>query len=115
MMLQIDIIPSRAGYAGASIEDTVALADEALREELAQNWPALWQRIVTRRAYPPAAGDCPAGGGAAVFQHRGLSPSLAADKQRALVCTAQRQSLLTVRCQEPYTLLLNPNNGQEDV
>ncbi len=51
MLLQIDIIPSRAGYAGASIEDTVAVADEALREELAENWPALWQRIVTRRAY----------------------------------------------------------------
>lgn len=51
MILQIDIIPSRPGYAGASIEDTVALADEALRDELKAQYPALWQRIVERRAY----------------------------------------------------------------
>ncbi|ROS13477.1 Xaa-Pro aminopeptidase [Raoultella sp. BIGb0399] len=51
MLLQIDIIPSRAGYAGASIEDTVAVADKALRDALAQDWPQLWQRIVTRRAW----------------------------------------------------------------
>ena len=51
MILQIDIIPSRAGYAGASIEDTVALADEALRSEIQAAWPALWQRICARRAY----------------------------------------------------------------
>jgi DNA-binding transcriptional MerR regulator len=49
--LQIDIIPSRAGYAGVSIEDTVALADESLRHELAQAYPELWQRIVTRHRY----------------------------------------------------------------
>ncbi|HCB1498707.1 TPA: M24 family metallopeptidase [Klebsiella michiganensis] len=51
MILQIDIIPSRAGYGGASIEDTVALADSALRQELAQNYPELWQRVVARRTY----------------------------------------------------------------
>jgi len=51
MMLQIDIIPSRAGYAGASIEDTVALADEPLRQKLASEYPALWERVVARRAY----------------------------------------------------------------
>lgn len=51
MLLQIDIIPSRAGYAGASIEDTVALADAALREALARDYPALWARIVARRDY----------------------------------------------------------------
>ena len=51
MLLQIDIIPSRAGYAGASIEDTVALADVTLRQTLASDYPALWQRIVARRAY----------------------------------------------------------------
>ncbi|MDI3359965.1 M24 family metallopeptidase [Lelliottia sp. V89_10] len=51
MMLQIDIIPSRAGYAGASIEDTVALADEPLRQALASEYPALWERVVARRAY----------------------------------------------------------------
>lgn len=51
MILQIDIIPSRAGYGGASIEDTVALADGALRQALAQNYPELWQRVVARRKY----------------------------------------------------------------
>lgn len=51
MLLQIDIIPSREGYAGASIEDTVALADETLRLEIAARYPELWQRIIARRAY----------------------------------------------------------------
>ena len=51
MLLQIDIIPSRAGYAGASIEDTVALADEALRHDIEARYPELWQRIVIRRGY----------------------------------------------------------------
>lgn len=51
MLLQIDIIPSRPGYAGASIEDTVALADRELREVLAREYPALWQRVVTRREH----------------------------------------------------------------
>lgn len=51
MLLQIDIIPSRAGYAGASIEDTVALADAALREELARDYPVIWARIIARRNY----------------------------------------------------------------
>ncbi|WP_312816586.1 M24 family metallopeptidase [Atlantibacter subterraneus] len=51
MLLQIDIIPSRAGYAGASIEDTVALADTALRAELARDYPAMWTRIIARRDY----------------------------------------------------------------
>lgn len=51
MLLQIDIIPSRAGYAGASIEDTVALADATLREELAKAYPQVWHRIMARRDY----------------------------------------------------------------
>jgi Xaa-Pro aminopeptidase len=51
MLLQIDIIPSRKGYAGASIEDTIALADEPLRQQLATLYPALWQRISARRKY----------------------------------------------------------------
>ncbi|WP_330983079.1 MULTISPECIES: M24 family metallopeptidase [Enterobacterales] len=51
MLLQIDIIPSRAGYAGASIEDTVALADETLRKQLSAEYPALWARVLKRRAF----------------------------------------------------------------
>lgn len=51
MLLQIDIIPSRKGYAGASIEDTIALADETLRLQIATLYPELWQRIRARRDY----------------------------------------------------------------
>lgn len=51
MLMQIDIIPSREGYAGASIEDTIALADETLRLQLASLYPELWQRICARREY----------------------------------------------------------------
>lgn len=51
MLLQIDIIPSRAGYAGASIEDTIALADEALRNQLAAEYPQLWARVQERRGW----------------------------------------------------------------
>ena len=51
MLLQIDIIPSVAGYAGASCESGVALADERLRQAIKEQYPALWERIVARRAY----------------------------------------------------------------
>lgn len=51
MLLQIDIIPSVAGYGGSSIEDTVGLADAALREHLAAEYPAVWQRMTQRKAY----------------------------------------------------------------
>ncbi|RPH29106.1 M24 family metallopeptidase [Buttiauxella warmboldiae] len=51
MLLQIDIIPSRQGYAGASIEDTIALADEPLRLKIAALYPELWRRIHSRREY----------------------------------------------------------------
>lgn len=51
MLLQIDIIPSVPGYGGCSIEDTVGLADAALRDELACRFPDLWQRMTQRKAY----------------------------------------------------------------
>lgn len=51
MIFQIDIIPSLPGYGGCSIEDTVALADKALREELAASYPEVWQRMEIRKAY----------------------------------------------------------------
>lgn len=50
-ILQIDIIPSVPGYAGVSAEEGVALADAALRQQIATDYPALWARIETRRAY----------------------------------------------------------------
>lgn len=51
MLFQIDIIPSLSGYGGSSIEDTVALADEALRRELESQYPQVWQRMVARKKY----------------------------------------------------------------
>lgn len=51
MLLQIDIIPSVPGYGGCSIEDTVGLADRALRDELASRFPEVWQRMTRRRDY----------------------------------------------------------------
>ena len=51
MLLQIDIIPSVQGYAGASAETGIALADEQLREEIRENSPELWERILKRRDY----------------------------------------------------------------
>ncbi|MGE9550201.1 M24 family metallopeptidase [Erwinia amylovora] len=51
MIFQIDIIPSLPGYAGCSIEDTVALADASLRQALQADHPQVWQRMATRKAY----------------------------------------------------------------
>lgn len=51
MMLQIDIIPSVPGYNGASAEECVLLADAALQSDIRNQYPALWQRIETRRRY----------------------------------------------------------------
>lgn len=51
MLLQLDIIPSRAGYAGTGCENGIALADETLRESIRHEYPALWQRICQRRAF----------------------------------------------------------------
>jgi hypothetical protein len=52
MALQCDIIPSnaRAGWA-VNCEDALAVADEALRAELAERHPAVWRRIEARRAF----------------------------------------------------------------
>ncbi|MEE8730242.1 MAG: aminopeptidase P family protein [Rahnella inusitata] len=51
MIFQIDIIPLLPGYGGCSIEDTVALADATLRNELQSHFPEVWQRMETRKAY----------------------------------------------------------------
>ena len=52
MALQCDIIPdaTRPGWA-ANCEDTVAIADEALRTELAARHPELWSRVLVRRRF----------------------------------------------------------------
>jgi hypothetical protein len=52
MALQCDIIPvnTRPGWA-ANCEDTIALADAALRDELRQRHPETWGRIEARSQY----------------------------------------------------------------
>lgn len=52
MALQCDIIPSPMpdGWT-LNCEDTVALADEQLRADLARDYPAVWQRIQERRHF----------------------------------------------------------------
>lgn len=51
MLFQIDIIPSVNGYGGVSCESGILLADEQLRKAIATEYPAVWERIVKRRAY----------------------------------------------------------------
>ena len=51
MMLQIDIIPSVAGYGGVSAESAIALADAKLRSRIQEEYPQMWERMRTRRAY----------------------------------------------------------------
>jgi hypothetical protein len=51
-MLQCDIIPATGTpYFTTNIEDGVALADEALRAELAAAFPGVWARIQERRRF----------------------------------------------------------------
>lgn len=51
MLFQIDIIPSVNGYGVVSCESGILLADEQLRKAIAKEYPAVWERIVKRRAY----------------------------------------------------------------
>jgi hypothetical protein len=52
MALQMDIIPVSAGpFCVANAEDGIALADEALRSELASGYPEVWKRIQARRQF----------------------------------------------------------------
>ena len=52
MAFQVDIIPATGtDYFTTNIEDGIALADKALREEFAARYPAAWSRIEARRAF----------------------------------------------------------------
>ena len=52
MAMQVDIIPATGTpYFTSNIEDGIALADEALREEIAARYPEAWRRIEARRAF----------------------------------------------------------------
>ncbi|MFQ7281155.1 MAG: Xaa-Pro aminopeptidase, partial [Christensenellales bacterium] len=43
--------PSRPPYGGINAEEGIALADEALREELKRTYPEMWARVEQRRKY----------------------------------------------------------------
>jgi hypothetical protein len=52
MAMQVDIIPATGtDYFTTNIEDGIALADEAMREELADRYPEAWDRITARRDF----------------------------------------------------------------
>jgi len=52
MALQVDVIPATGTpYFTTNIEDGIALADAALREEIAGRYPEAWARITARRAF----------------------------------------------------------------
>lgn len=52
MALQCDIIPATGtAYFTTNIEDGIALADEALRAEIARRFPEAWRRIEARRGF----------------------------------------------------------------
>ena len=50
-IFQVDFIPIQKGHHGVSAESTIALADAALIQEIQTEYPDLWNRIETRRAY----------------------------------------------------------------
>ncbi len=50
--MQVDVIPATGTpWFTTNIEDGIALADEALRDELAARYPGMWQRVQARRAF----------------------------------------------------------------
>ncbi|MGH3228401.1 MAG: hypothetical protein ACRDOA_07455, partial [Streptosporangiaceae bacterium] len=52
MALQLDIIPATGTvYHTSNIEDGVALADAALRSEIASRYPGMWARVLQRRSF----------------------------------------------------------------
>ena len=52
MCMQVDIIPATGSrWFTTNIEDGIALADEAMRGELASRYPDAWRRIGGRRRF----------------------------------------------------------------
>ncbi len=51
MLLQMDIIPSKTGYSGASAEDGIAIMDDTLAEELKCYYPDVYDRMLRRQRY----------------------------------------------------------------
>ena len=51
MLMQWDLIVDYPNRFGANAEDGIAIADEALRQELAEKYPETWARIQARREW----------------------------------------------------------------
>ena len=52
MAFQVDVIPATGSdYHTSNIEDGIAIADKALRDEIATKYPETWQRIQARRKF----------------------------------------------------------------
>ena len=52
MALQVDVIPATGtAYFTTNIEDGIALADTALREQFSRRYPDAWRRILERRQF----------------------------------------------------------------
>ena len=52
MAFQVDVIPATGtDYFTTNIEDGIALADEALRNDMAARFPDAWARIEARRQF----------------------------------------------------------------
>jgi hypothetical protein len=52
MAMQVDVIPATGtAYFTTNIEDGIAIADEKLRDEIAQKYPGAWSRIQARRRF----------------------------------------------------------------
>lgn len=51
MLFQTDIIPAVPGYGSTSVESTVVIANQVLRENIKQEYPLLWERMMKRKEY----------------------------------------------------------------
>ena len=51
MLFQTDIIPSIAGYPGVNVESPLCVADEQLRNEIKEQYPEMYARMMARREY----------------------------------------------------------------
>ena len=51
MVLQTDVIPSSPTYFSTRMEDGVAVADDALQQDIRERYPETWARCLARRRF----------------------------------------------------------------
>lgn len=51
MYMQVDIIPRSKNYSSSRMEDGIVIADEALRNELKEKYPVVYNRCMARRSF----------------------------------------------------------------